>query len=105
MGLRTLDDRWKVLIVGDASMHPAELLNPNGNINPRFESDTRGIDWLLRISGHFERCVWLNPDPKRIWDQSQSCRIIQRLFPMFHLSVDGIEDAVGALIGSRRSAA
>jgi uncharacterized protein with von Willebrand factor type A (vWA) domain len=101
--LRALDERWKVLIVGDAAMHPAELMNPRGNINPRYESETRGIDWLTRITNHFERAVWLNPDPPKIWNHSQTCRVIQRLFPMFHLSVDGIEDAVAALIGSRRA--
>ncbi len=103
--LRTLDERWKVLIVGDAAMHPAELMNPRGNINPRYESETRGVDWLVQITNHFERAVWLNPDPPKIWDHSQTCRIIQRLFPMFHLSVDGIEEAVAALIGSRRGPA
>ncbi len=101
--LRTLDDRWKVMIVGDAAMHPAELMNTRGNINPRYESDTRGVDWLLRIQDHFERCVWMNPDPPKVWDHSQTTRIVQRMFPMFHLSVDGIEDAVTALVGSRRS--
>ncbi len=28
-------------------------------------------------------------------------RVIRRLFPMYHLSVDGIEDAVTALVGAR----
>jgi uncharacterized protein with von Willebrand factor type A (vWA) domain len=99
--LRTLDERWKVLIVGDAAMHPAELMNPRGNINPRYESETRGVDWLVRIANHFERSVWLNPDSPKIWNHSQTCRVVQRLFPMFHLSVDGIENAVAALVGSR----
>jgi uncharacterized protein with von Willebrand factor type A (vWA) domain len=48
--LRRLDERWKVLFVGDAAMHPSELMSPRGNINPRFESETRGIDWLWRIA-------------------------------------------------------
>src|SRR5262245_40072787 len=30
--LRKLDSRWKVALVGDAAMHPAELLEPNGGI-------------------------------------------------------------------------
>jgi len=55
--LRRFDERWKILIVGDAAMHPAELMNPRGNINPRYESDTRGIDWLMRIREHFNRAV------------------------------------------------
>lgn len=99
--LRTLDERWRVLIVGDGAMHPAELMNPRGNINPRYESETRGVDWLIRIEKHFDRVVWLNPDAPKIWDHSQTCRIIQRFFPMFQLSVDGIEAAVRALVGSR----
>ena len=35
---RALDARWKVLIVGDAAMHPAELLEAYGNIDPREET-------------------------------------------------------------------
>ena len=42
--------RWKVVIVGDAAMHPAELLEPYGNIDPRRTSPTPGIDWLHRIA-------------------------------------------------------
>ena len=82
-------------------MHPAELMNPRGNINPRYEADTRSIDWFMKISDHFERTVWLNPDPEKIWNHSQTCRTLQRVFPMYHLSVDGIERAVEGLIGGR----
>jgi len=102
--LRRLDERWKVVIVGDAAMHPAELMNPRGNINPRFEADTRGIDWLMRIQDHFERCVWLNPDPPKDWDYTRTTKVIKDLFPMYPLSLDGIQDAVTTLIGSRPSA-
>lgn len=99
--LRKLDERWKVLIVGDAAMHPAELLEPFGNIDPRRTTETRGIDWLHRIHDHFERVVWLNPDEQDTWEQTHTTRIIKNLFPMFHLSVDGIADAVRALIGAK----
>jgi len=102
--MRKLDERWKVVIVGDAAMHPHELVGVRGNINPRLESDTRGIDWLYRIQDHFDRCVWINPDPKRGWDQTQTTRAIKSIFPMFHLSVDGIEEAIAALVRSRRAA-
>ena len=100
--LRQLDERWKVIIVGDAAMHPAELMEERGNINPRYESDTRGIDWLLRISKQYERCVWLNPDPKSTWTQTTTTRVIGKLFPMYPLSIDGIGDAVATLIGSKQ---
>lgn len=99
--LRTLDRRWKVMIVGDAAMHPAELMEPYGNIDPRRESETTGIDWLHRIADHFERVVWLNPDPPKVWDRTLTTRTVRHVFPMFHLSVDGIGDAVQALVGGR----
>lgn len=98
--LRRLDSRWKVLVVGDAAMHPAELLQPYGNIDPRREAPTPGIEWLHRIAGHFDRSVWLNPEKKAYWD-GETTRVIRRIFPMYHLSIDGIGKAVRALVGAR----
>ena len=103
--LRRFDERWKVLIVGDAAMHPGELMNPRGNINPRFESETRGIDWLMRIREHFNRVVWLNPDPQSDWDRTRTAKAIREIFPMYSLSLDGIKGAVTSLVGARPSAA
>lgn len=100
---RQLDPRWKVMIVGDAAMHPAELLEPYGNIDPREMTETRGIDWLRRIEDHFDRVVWMNPDDPSVWDGSHTCRVIRRLFPMYHLSPDGLAEAVSALVGARIS--
>ncbi|MDD9943054.1 MAG: VWA domain-containing protein [Myxococcales bacterium] len=99
---RRYDERWKVAIVGDAAMHPAELLSERGNINPRRETSTRGVDWLRRIDEHFERVVWINPDPEAEWDNSQTCQVIRTIFPMFRLSVTGIANAVGALVAAKR---
>lgn len=101
---RQLDSRWKVLIVGDAAMHPAELLEAYGNIDPREETATPGIQWLARIQEHFERVVWLNPDQPSSWESTQTTRLVKRMFPMFHLSVDGLSEAVAALVGARRAA-
>lgn len=103
--LRRLDNRWKVAVVGDASMHPAELMEAYGSIDPRKESPTPGIVWLQRIADHFERTVWINPDSKAYWNGSHTARVVQRLFPMYHLSVDGITEAMQALVGARRSTA
>jgi uncharacterized protein with von Willebrand factor type A (vWA) domain len=99
--MRRLDSRWKLVVVGDAAMHPAELLEPYGCIDPRTTSETPGITWLQRLVGHFDRAVWLNPDEPRVWDHSDTARIIRRLLPMHHLSVDGLADAVSTLVGAR----
>ncbi len=98
--LRRLDSRWKLVLVGDAAMHPAELLEPYGNIDPRRTSPTPGVAWLQRMATHFERSVWLNPEGPAYWE-ADTTRIIRRLFPMFHLSVDGLTAAVQALVGAR----
>lgn len=99
--LRRLDERWKLLVVGDAAMHPAELMEPYGNIDPRRTSATPGIDWLHQLSDHFLRTAWLNPDEPRLWQHSHTVRLIRRLFPMYHLSVEGVAEAVNALVGAR----
>lgn len=101
---RQLDERWKVAIVGDAAMHPHELMSAFGNIDPRRETETAGIVWLQRIADHFERCVWLNPDLERSWPASRTTAAIASVFPMFHLSIDGLEKAVAALVGARKVA-
>jgi hypothetical protein len=98
--LRRLDSRWKVALVGDAAMHPAELLEPHGNIDPRRTSPTPGVVWLQRIANHFDRSVWLNPEGPAYWE-GDTTRLIRRLFPMFHLSVDGLTQALHALVGAR----
>jgi uncharacterized protein len=101
---RQLDERWKVAIVGDAAMHPHELMSAFGNIDPRRETETPGIAWLQRIADHFERSVWLNPDPERSWGSTRTTAVIGSVFPMFHLSIDGLEKAVAALVGARKVA-
>jgi uncharacterized protein len=99
--LRRLDERWKVVVVGDATMNPAELLQPYGNIDPRRHARTPGITWLQRIVEHFDRAVWVNPEPPSEWEYVETTRIIRKLFPMFPLSVDGVGEAVQALVGAR----
>jgi len=99
--LRRFNQHWKAVFVGDAGMHPAELFDPYGSIDPRLAAETPGIVWLQRIARHFERAAWINPEKPAYWEGSHSARTIGRLFPMFHLSVDGLTEAVQALVGSR----
>ena len=44
----------------------------------------------------------MNPDPPKIWSSTQTARAVASIFPMYPLSVDGIGEAVTALIGGRR---
>jgi hypothetical protein len=99
--LRRLDARWKLAIVGDGAMHPAELLEPYGGIDPRVTTPTPGVAWLQKLAAHFDRAVWLNPEPPEEWETWATTRVVRRLFPMFTLSVDGLTEAVQALVGAR----
>lgn len=103
--MRTYGERWKLVIVGDGSMHPSELTSPRGNINPRLETETPGLAWLERLERHFERSVWLNPEMPEPWAMAGTVRTIASLFPMYPLTVDGIEKAVKSLVGARAETA
>lgn len=97
--LKTHEPFWKVIVVGDAAMHPAELLEPYGGIDPRITTETPGIEWLQRVRAHFDRSIWLNPEPEKVWDRTHTTRLLRRVYPMYPLTVDGITDAVRLLVG------
>ena len=92
------------MFVGDAAMHPAELLGPWGAIDHGHAVATPGVQYLDMVRRHFSRCAWLNPEPPDGW-YSHTTAVIGQLFPMFHLSVEGLVDAVRALVGARVAAA
>jgi uncharacterized protein with von Willebrand factor type A (vWA) domain len=90
---------WKVVLVGDAAMHPAELLGAGDweYWNSRgYGEGMRGIQWLGKIADHFKRIAWLNPDPPSYW-RGGTCEAIGKVFPMFHLTLDGLGEAVAHL--------
>lgn len=97
---RELDARWKLMLVGDAAMHPSELLAPWGSIDHGMAIESAGVDWLHTLRNHYGKSVWVNPDPPTQWG-GHTTQVIGKIFPMFHLSVQGLEDAVRALVGAR----
>ncbi len=104
------DERWKLIIVGDAAMHPAELLGAGPwDLSTRDGSHhgQTALGWLQTLGERYPKHVWLNPEPARWW-QGGTCELIAKTIPMFHLSVEGLVDAVAHLsrgaVGRRRSA-
>lgn len=98
--LKKLDSTWTVVFVGDAYMHPYELIQTGvastwGNVNP-----TSGLDWLKRFREKVPNSVWLNPEPKRIWE-APTIRLVHSIFPMFPLTLEGLTEAVDVLRGSK----
>lgn len=96
--IKSEDNDYKVIIVGDAEMAPSELTWVNGSVDYWYYNDTPGIVWLQRIRDKFKNVIWLNPLPKRMWDYVQSIKMIRQIYPMFELTLDGLDEAVRYLI-------
>ncbi len=90
---------WKLVVVGDAAMHPAELL---GGGDWYFSKDEiggeamHGIQWMMLLADHFRRAVWLNPDPPNYW-RGGTAEMLGKVFSMYPLTLDGLGEAVGHL--------
>lgn len=90
----------KLVMVGDASMAPYELgIRTDANGQYRQEG-LEGLTWLMQLAQHFERNVWLNPEPRGSW-RSGSIAVIANVFPMFALTVEGLGEAVNHLTRGR----
>jgi uncharacterized protein len=91
---------YKLVLVGDALMAAWELLG--APTLAASEDRASGVAWLLYLREHYDRAVWLNPEPLRAWPGS-TIETIASVFPMYELTLDGLSDAVGELVrGSRR---
>ncbi len=89
---------YKVILVGDAYMAPSELLSPNGAIDYWYRNSRPGIEWLMDIRKRFRKAIWLNPEPRVWWSSVPSTQMIQRIFPMFELTLEGMRSGAGVLI-------
>jgi len=72
---------YHVFVIGDADMAPYELSQAS-------------IGQWQAIVARFPRAVWLNPLRERYWEYAFTVSIIKSFFPMFPLTVGGMEQAV-----------
>ena len=92
------DPETRFIIVGDASMAPYELMAADGSIHLEERSSRPGIECLKFLAKIFPHSVWLNPITAGMWGYTQTINVIRDIFPMFELSIDGLEKAVGKLM-------
>lgn len=85
---------YKIIFVGDADMAREEIAEAGGSVE--HYNKEAGQIWLRRIQNQFDKIIWLNPVDKSQWPSSYSTQMINRLLEekMYHLSVDGIEQAM-----------
>jgi len=88
---------YKVVVVGDATMSPYEVLQPGGSVE--YANEEAGAVWLQRMLYTWPRAVWLNPEPERLWDYRHSIELIRTIFNsrMFPLTLAGLERAMREL--------
>ena len=92
------DPETRLVIVGDASMAPYELLDPNGVIYFNQRDSQPSIEYLKTLAKTFRHAVWLNPVSQDTWQGTWTIQQIRRMFPMFELSLDGLEKTVQHLM-------
>ncbi len=88
------DADTRLILVGDASMAPYELMANDGSLFVEHRSGKPSIERLSFLAETFPHNAWLNPIPAHTWDYTRSIAAIRQIFPMFELSLDGLEKAV-----------
>ena len=96
--LKKYDNKYKVVIVGDAAMASWELTERYGSIYYYHRNEMPGIYYIKEIANHFKNnVVWLNPELIRMEWVPWTRKIISSVIPMFNLTVEGIEEAMDFL--------
>lgn len=98
---RNLDSDYKVIVVGDAAMAPEELYSDSGNYRGP-NGGLSGLEWLKLLKSHYKKIVWLNPKmaPGHApWREAET--VIKEMFPMYKLTVDGLNQAMVKLMVNR----
>ncbi|HVW68019.1 MAG TPA: VWA domain-containing protein [Steroidobacteraceae bacterium] len=95
--LRTYTHDYRVILVGDASMSPYEILQPGGSVE--HWNKEAGAAWMQRLCNTFPRLVWLNPEPVERWEHTSSVGITRRLIGdrMFPVTLAGLDRAIEEL--------
>lgn len=98
---RNLNKDYKVIIVGDAAMAPEELYSRNGNYRGQ-NGGYSGMEWLMFLKRHYRKVVWLNPKMapgNAPWREAETA--IKEIFPMYKLTVDGLNRSMLELMRSK----
>ena len=88
---------YKLIIVGDASMAPSEILYPNGSVE--YNNPEAGQVWMQRLLATYPHAVWLNPEAEHLWKYTKSIGLLRELMNerMFPLNIEGLTSAMQEL--------
>lgn len=91
------DPETRLIIVGDASMAPYELMHTKGFIHLEKKRSRPSIENLQFLAETFRHSVWINPEEERWWG-AWTVDIVRQVFPMFGLTLDGLDKTVHYLM-------
>ncbi|HTJ96092.1 MAG TPA: VWA domain-containing protein, partial [Rhodocyclaceae bacterium] len=88
---------YKLILVGDATMSPYEIVAPNGSVE--YNNEEAGKVWMKRLLAAYPHAVWLNPEPERRWPYVHSIQLMLELLGqrMFPLTIEGLTAAMQEL--------
>ena len=92
------DPDTRFIIVGDASMAPYELMATDGSIHIEERTMKPSYERLQFIANTFPKSAWLNPKMAGEWPYTRTINAVREIFPMFELTIDGLEKAVTHLM-------
>jgi uncharacterized protein with von Willebrand factor type A (vWA) domain len=98
MEFSRLDPDTRLIVLGDASMAPYELMAHDGSIHITERSGRPSLEQLKFLAKTFPHTVWLNPVSESMWGYTHTIMAIAQIFPMYELSLDGLEKAVEKLM-------
>ncbi|MBI5014351.1 MAG: VWA containing CoxE family protein [Deltaproteobacteria bacterium] len=96
--IRECGKTYRLIVVGDAAMAPYELLIANGTLERRRTCTVKGIDWLRLLADAFPKRAWMNPLQESSWGYYDTVATVGGLFPMFPLTLEGLELGVRGLL-------
>ncbi|MEO0577009.1 MAG: VWA domain-containing protein, partial [Pseudomonadota bacterium] len=68
---------YKLVIVGDATMSPYEIMYAGGSVEHWNEEP--GAAWLGRMLRAYPKSIWLNPEPEQRWPYTPSVKLTREL--------------------------
>ena len=95
--LRKFNADYRLIIVGDATMSPYEILQPGGSVE--YNNEEPGAVWLRRLVDRFPKFAWLNPEPEGVWEYRQSIGVIRQIMQnrMYSVTLQGLDRAMREL--------
>ena len=96
--LHTYSRDYKIIFVGDATMGPYEITYPGGSVE--HWNEEAGNVWMKRLTDHFDKVIWLNPQNEDQWPYYSSINTMKGLVDnkMYPLTLAGLGQGIKALI-------